>query len=622
MRLNPREAGIAMLYALLLMVVVMGVATLMAARTLGEIKQSGDDAGIVQSLMVAQGGANFGLAILQQPVRNALQTIVQARSSTTSQWSFGTGSLDQSVPTPQSVRNALNGGPGSLAAQLQPEIDALVCARTVGVRAGGTATVRIYVSDRACNQDLPGRITLPAARFVGGQPRNGSGAGTEQTYALPFVMVADGLVGPYRRNVVLQGEYDFSVGRPSFARYALFTNVHELPGHGGDVWFTDDTLFDGPIHTNQYFRFYHKPWFGGEVTSAGCADPGPSACNGSASKFGAEFFGRGFVADPGPTPSFGPDAPQLTAGVDWSSAFVQLPQKSTDQASAAEAGGLLFDGDLSKLTMWAAGANGAPLTRTSGGSWAPEATYQYLEACTDADRASCTLYRYGPDGALYEQKHNGGWTVDRGAFNGVIYVKGTIARLTGPGRAWAGDPSTAPPALASFAQLTVASEHDTRITGDLTYENQPCLDELHRDSNGNVVAPTCHNDNAANVLGVYAQGGNILIGNGNGGSLDAPDDVHIDGVLMSASGTVAVENHAFGPSRGGAHLFGGVIEYAYGAFGTFDARSGDALSGYAHKITYDRRMARGLAPPHFPTVGSDRVQKVALVTYGKREQVY
>ena len=67
MQLKTRETGIAMLYALLLMVVVMGVATLMAARTLGEIKHSGDDAGIAQSLMLAQGAANLGLAILQRP---------------------------------------------------------------------------------------------------------------------------------------------------------------------------------------------------------------------------------------------------------------------------------------------------------------------------------------------------------------------------------------------------------------------------------------------------------------------------------------------------------------------------------------------------------------------------
>ena len=123
--------------------------------------------------------------------------------------------------------------------------------------------------------------------------------------------------------------------------YALFTNVHEGAG-GGDVWFTDRTLFDGPVHTNQYFRFYHQPWFGGKVTSAGCSNPGATSCNRNATRMGADFYDEGFVHDPGPTPSYtnryGTHAPaaggrrgleqRLRAG---------CPQQSNDQRSAAQA---------------------------------------------------------------------------------------------------------------------------------------------------------------------------------------------------------------------------------------------------------------------------------------------
>lgn len=628
MQLREREHGVAMLYALLLMVVVMGVATLMFARTLGEIKHSGDDAGIVQSLMLARGAANLGGTILQQPVRNALQTIVKAQSSTTSQWSFGTSSVNASFPDPTSVMNALSVGTGSVAGQLQPQIDAMVCGQSVSPSAGGAGTVRIYVTDQACGIALPSGLNLPAAHYVDGQPRNGSNSDTEQTYALPFVLVANGAVGAYKRNVVIQGEYDFKVGRPSFAKYALFTNVHELPNNGGDVWFTDNTLFDGPVHTNQYFRFYHKPWFGGEVTSAGCSNPGPTNCNGNPTRIGAEFYDEGFVNDPGPTPSYsngyGTHAPQLTAGVDWSSAYVQLPQQSNDQKSAAQTGGLYFNGNVSYLKMWAADSSGTPLTKDASGNWGPPASYQYIQACTGSYSNSCTTYRFGSDNVLYKQKNNGGWQQDQAAFNGVVYANGSIDRLTGPPRtsSYSSNPSDAPPALASFAQVTVASEHSTRVTGDLTYEKQPCQGELHRDSNGQVVPATCNNLGASNVLGVYAQDGSVYIGNGNGGSYDAPKNVTIDGVLMSATGTVSVENYAYGWPRGDVHLLGGVIEYDYGAFGTFNPHTGNDVSGYSRKFTYDPRMGKGLAPPHFPTVGGDEVQKVALFTYGQREQVY
>lgn len=618
-----------MVYALLLMVVVMGVATLMFARTLGEIKNSGDDAGIVQSLMLARGAANLGGTVLQQPVRDALQVIVQAQSSTTSQWSFGTSSINATYPTPTSVMNALSLGSGSVAGTLQPQIDAMVCGTAVQPAAGGSAGLRVYVTDQACGQPLPGGVTLPAAHFVSGQPRTGSGTDTEQTYALPFVLVSDGYAGSYHRDVVIQGEYDFTVGRPSFAKYALFTNVHELPNYGGNVWFTDNTLFDGPVHTNQYFRFYHRPWFGGEVTSAGCANPGASGCNGNPTKVGGDFYGQGFVNDPGTSPSFtnryGTQAPELTAGVDWSSAYVQLPQQSNDQQSAAQTAGLYVNGNLQNLTMWAADAGGNPLTKDSSGAWAPAATYQYIQTCTSTRSNSCTVYRYGSDNVLYRQKNDGTWSIAQAAFNGVIYANGSIAQLTGPARTPASstDPNDAPPALASFAQVTVASEASTRVTGDLSYEDQPCQGELHRGSSGQVVQPTCSNLDAKNVLGVYAQNGDVLIGNANGKSAyNAPANVRIDGVLMSATGTVSVENYAYGSPRGDVHLLGGVIEYDYGAFGTFNPNTGLDVSGYSRKFSYDQRMAKGLAPPHFPTVGGDEVKNVVLYTYGQREQVY
>ena len=625
---GSRERGVAMLYALLLMVVLMGVATLMFARTLGEIKHSGDDAAIVQSLMLARGAANLGGSVLQSPVRDALQTIVQANSSTTGRWSFGSGPVNQPYPDPGTVVSALSVGSGSIAGQLQPDVDALVCGQSVVPSAGGTAAVRIYVTDQACNQPLPSGVSLPSGHFVSGAARTGSGTAGEQVYALPFVLVADGFVGQYHRNVVVQGEYDFTVGRPSFAKYALFTNVHQLPNNGGDVWFTDNTLFDGPVHTNQYFRFYHRPWFGGQVTSAGCTSPGPAACNGAPDP-GADFYGEGFKRDPGPTPSYtngyGTHAPDFTAGVDWSSDYVQLPQNSTDQQSAAQGKGLYFNQGVDSVTMWAADQNGYPLTKGAAGDWTPAASYQYIRACVRANANSCTVYRYGQGGDLYYQKNDGTWALQRAGFNGVVYVNGAVQSITGPARSPAGsaDPGDAPPALASFAQITVASGGTMRVTGDLTYEDHPCTGELHRDANGKVVPATCDNVNAANVLGLYSQNGDVLIGNANGDpSLEAPRDVTIDGVLMSGTGTVSVEHYAFGSPRGSVHLLGGVIEYDYGAFGTFNAASGQDQSGYSRKFTYDTRMAKGLAPPHFPTVGGDEVKDVVIFSFGQREQVY
>src|SRR5690606_29142938 len=134
-------------------------------------------------------------------------------------------------------------------------------------------------------------------------------------------MVAEGSLGTYRRNVVLQGEYRFMVGRGSFAKYALFTNVHRMNSDSdSEVWFTDNTLFDGPVHTNNFLRFYRNSWFGGKVTSAGCRSPGNTTCTGNFDRRGAEFYGRGYVdrqdmspneSNPSYTNSYGTHAPAI-----------------------------------------------------------------------------------------------------------------------------------------------------------------------------------------------------------------------------------------------------------------------------------------------------------------------
>ncbi len=638
-----------MLYALLLMVVVVGVGALMFARTVAEIQHSGDDAAIVQTLLLARGAANMGGQTLQGVVREELHQIVEARSSTTGRWSFGNSGSSTSSTTPnaRSVVTDLT----AVADELQDAIDDDLCSSTTFTPStGGSGSFIVYFTTEACGQPLPAGVSLPSGRFVDGLPRGGTSASAEQTYAIPFVMVAEGDLAEYRRNVVLQGEYRFTVGRGSFAKYALFTNVHRMnSSSNSEIWFTDDTLFDGPVHTNNYFRFYRNPWFGGKVTSAGCSDPGDTSCDGRFTRRGAEFYGEGFVDhdDMNPNESnpryrngYGTHAPDINE-VDWRAGFVPLPGNNQDQEQAATDAGLMFGGDVDRLRMWAADAAGNPLTPDGSGGYSPASTYQYIQAeyelewwdpscgrrgCTRTDDVTQT-FRYRSDGLIERLDVVGGlatWQPLGYKFNGVIYVDGEVERLTGPDRqpANSNDHRKAPPALASFAQITIAADDDIRITGDLKYEDPPCTGVPTRNSDGSVTPATCDDLDAVNVLGVYTQDGDIEIGNYNDSSLNAPYDVTIHGVLMTSSGRVEVENYDRGNPRGAVNLMGGIIEYYYGAFGTFDANSGNQSSGYDRKFTYDQRMSMGIEPPYFPTVTEDGVRDVIVFSYGQREQIY
>ncbi|RTI17027.1 DUF4900 domain-containing protein [Thermus scotoductus] len=609
--------GMALMVVLTTLILVSGIGTLLFLRTLNEMRHSQLDEKIVQTLMLARAGALVGGGFLSGPLRDQLDALVQGQASTTSCWALGGGDCSAQEPDPILTAQALN----NLARALQDRVDQLTCNQDFSPEAGLSITLRVHFTDSACGQTLPTGIQLPPGRFVEGAPRSANQAAT-QTYALPFVLVAQGGAGIYRRNVVVQGEYRFTLGRSSFARYALFTHIHTLP-NGTDIWFTDGTLFDGPVHTNTYFRFYRRPWFGGPVTSAGCTNPSQDGQACGSQRAGAYFYGRGFLSptqmQPSPsapvvTNRYGTHAPTFAGGIDWQASFIPLPQNAQDQKAAAQNGGLYFSqGVMSlKLSFQCENANGAKVACDT-----PQAIkYQYIEAqiCQNraCNRVQREVYRYTEGGPLEKEQNNGRFQTVRPSFNGVIYVDGGVESLEGPGRN--GNQPT--PALASFAQITVAASGTIRIQGDLTYEIPPCTSPSRRNPDGTITPANCPNPQAQNILGIYSQDGDVLIGE------NAPDNVQIHATLMSSSGVVAVENYNRTRARGTAYLLGGIIEKYYGAFGTFNSTTGQQQTGYGRTFVYDPRLRRGLAPPFFPTTGKDQVLAVTLFAYGQREQLY
>jgi hypothetical protein len=459
--------------------------------------------------------------------------------------------------------------------------------------------------------DIDTRLGEP--RFLSGRRRNDGG---NQRYALPYVIVSDGRLNDFQRRVVTHGEGRFLVGRKSFAQYALFTDVHAYGG-AGRIWFTDRTLFDGPVHTNDNFNFYGSAWFGGPVTSAGDTINGPGAWG-----YRDRFFDADDLTDQGQTPNLDDNTRNrpvfAESNPDWEADYVDLPSNAYDQRMLAQSDGLYLDYGIDALELYAGDDAGNPVASDE------DATYQYIEI--EPTFGSTILYRVSPAGEL--QRFDGGsfsvpWSTVTSDFNGVIYSEEYVDRLRGPGRSDASDPASAGPAIASFSQLTLVPAVGARITSDLTYETPPCEGSLQRLADGSVQRPTCDAMDARNVLGIFAPSGDIQIGNYNGSSsLNAPEDVKIQGSLMASNGVVTVEDYDRGSPRGQVELLGGIIEEEYGPFGTFSGSTGESSSGYGRKFTYDPRLADGLSPPFFPTLALDDVGAINTVTFGTREQVY
>lgn len=693
------QRGVAMIVALFALVLVAGIGTLLFSRTINEMRHSRDDAAIVQTLLLARGGSNVAGALLANDINTLLRDAVRY-TSTPGPWVFGDGAGD--TPTASSVITRLT----AVINRLQPAVDNLICGETiVPTDTGAEINLRLYFDNSACGMALPSDVRLPAPRYVSGPRRNADGAGV-QTYALPFVLVSEASLGEYRRNIVTQGEYRFEVGQANFSMWAYFTNREvskDINGNQVDkIYFTDQTMIDGPVHTNGHFALAYDPWFGGSVSSAGCNNASCTSVDRGAYLYDyqhTEQYNCRYVEDTknpiytqsnsgawvnykgkwvkydsswnsphkgltrytqsfpqiwkcderkvdlvpdtvlGSSPNLGGNEPKFTGGVGWDSPRIDLPENNFQQRNIAQGvdradEGLYFNSALYSLEFfagtnatWNGNINDVKQTLV-GGVWTPAATWQYVRGCTSDKANSCTVYRFNEAGTVEVYNNTTKtWSVRSSGrvFNGVIYVNGKVDRFQGPQRTNASNSNTAAPAIASFAQMTLASNNDIRITGDIKYESPPCTSIPTRNADRSVNGATCDNLTAQNVLGVYTQAGNILVGHGYSGSnssLNAPDNVQVHAVLMSAENEVKVESYNQ-TDAGGFYLMGGMIQERRGIFGTFTGKGASAKrTGYDRIYTYDPRMGRGMAPPFFPSTNVDDVTTVTFFTYGQREQLY
>jgi hypothetical protein len=192
-----------------------------------------------------------------------------------------------------------------------------------------------------------------------------------------------------------------------------------------------------------------------------------------------------------------------------------------------------------------------------------------------------------------------------------LYVYGDVSSLHGPGRDANGQPR--PAVDSNFAVTVTAGGRATgnprapvaggsvTLTGDLTYEVQVT------DAAGNPI-----NQDAKNVLGIFASGGNVEIpADGRApndltvhASIAAFDLKNSDGQpILGANGRPFggriksdVQNYHNNPFRGNFNLVGGAQSSNYDNLGVFDG----AWHGYMYKGKWDARYDNGQSPPFYP----------------------
>ena len=409
------------------------------------------------------------------------------------------------------------------------------------------------------------------------------------------------------------------LAKPPYLDNVLFTNHHRQKGSTQltpDVDFISGQSFDGPVHTNEYFRFASGATtnFSSKVTSAGCTNLAALSSLTCTQTPGVYVNAAAISPDAGLTPDqinasvlanlnaagVNPNFP-TTPAPDFQAAYRPLPINAISQASAAQGvaapdgtapqgQGLYFPGDVLDMQLYTGNAAGTPTPGPyddAARKW-PDAPYQYIKVQTTDTAPGYTLYRIDSSKKLEKQNSaTNAWEAQPQPFNGVIYAEGAINSLSGPARLGAGTPSIsqAPPALASFMKMTLAAQGNVTINSDLTLADQPCA------------APACTAEgkpSPADVLGIYTQTGDITI------AKSAPD-LNIQGMLLSSQGQVAVQDYDQGAPMGNINLVGGLVENWYGAFGTHASNSNTPQSGYGRQFTYDQRFTDPyFTPPFFP----------------------
>lgn len=328
----------------------------------------------------------------------------------------------------------------------------------------------------------------------------------------------------------------------------------------------------------------------------------------------------------------------------FTAAYKPLPDNENDQKTAAATNGISLGSQPFDITLKAANANGVSPTSYTNQKWSETTgniyqyitikryltriesvctygawqyvnrttynsvtdnnlkqsftflgtTYYQIRSRTCADKAVETgvtatdEYRYGPDKKLYLKSPTGTWsnaTLVKENFNGVIYGD-SIKSVSGPARTDDVDPGDLgkiPPALASFAGITLAATGNIRIDSDLTMSETPCT---FAETKAN---PPCTRK-PNNILGIYSQSGDIVF------TANTKRNLNIHAAIIASTGEVTVENFKTRPQNGNVNLIGSLIENWYGAFGQY----GSSNTGYGRNFTYDYRLRSGITPPFFP----------------------
>jgi Tfp pilus assembly protein PilX len=634
-RANKKQQGFALITALGVMVILMGVIGILVVSSVGDLQQSRSSIQLSQARAVAEAGIAVGHDALQGTAVNSLKPIMAGYST-----SFAnTGDPTTTWVIPQSDW-------ATLSTNLESALNSNTTIKTIA------ASDLDNVGSAAINYSI--------SNFRGRQFA-ATATGSNQSFVMDYAVTSTGTASGGTRTVIEQGSISIQMGRTSLSQWLFLVN--DAGGKSG--YFDSSSVFNGPVHANKNWGFTGNPTFNGEVSASNGPDSDWSKSGMTAptdSEKGIYYWCPSRSADADLATSKPPcSVPDFKKGFSYIKEPIALPTSALGQQRAAlglnpttdvvnnatgvapadgipdeptaleicqklklgstncspvvspatgvyvpndggtppiVTGGIYIQGDVTKMTLSTPSAGQQQYVIVQGG-----VTTTILVNNTSTP-ATTTVTR-GTVSTVYIGAPNGQAPVGTGGANGQIFINGKVSALTGPTRTGTVTanspqhpvPTTIPPALAKETQLNITATGQVGITGDLTYECDPA-----QISSAAYISskPNCEMSGQPlkTVLGVMSTGSDVQIKD------TSPDDIYLWGSFYTAQTGkgLSVENYNSRPTSdsGTMHLYGSLIQDQ----DQYRAQSVSATSvrGFRESFDYDSRFMNGaITPPNFPT---------------------
>lgn len=422
----------------------------------------------------------------------------------------------------------------------------------------------------------------------------------EETFNRVYTIESTGVAGYHNSTRTIESK----VRVESFAGFAYFS-VEEKNPSGETIWFRTDDVIGGKMHTNDLIHISGTPHFLGEVTTAA-----------NYIDYMENYYTRLNASGdfennhPNIEDIFRSDATEW--GLTLGSRTINLPQNrdisGTQYARSLESiclgpsygdsdvedpgvyiprsgnnvnGGIYVKGNADEIILATENSNSKITIKQDMNSHPYITDYVTTEIVTDEVFRSTKVTQKNNDGDIINiDTYNG-------IPNGIMYVGGKVNSLEAP----ESDGGLQ-------GKLTIAASEDIKIGGDILYhdriENE--IDFSSEDADLSLV-----NDS----LGLVSEKDIMIRQNATGDY----GDLEINAILMALDKSFYLENYTSG-MKGELKVFGAFIQERRGEVGTFNANTGNKISGFTKDYHYDKRMdsvdpdVPSMIPPYFPTTGN------------------